>query len=321
MHAEIAFVAASFALCACTSSNDSGLDSSGAGGAETDATVPPEVPTVEDWILDACGFADPTVAYVDVSKRRDTFHAGVFSRIEGEFHDGLQPSFYGVTLEEGSCRHYEVQLGFCDPACTGGDICTADDQCTPYPASISAGTLRITGVGDPIDIQPEDWSAGTYVGPAGLPAELFDAADQIGAAWSGDAFPSLSLGAVGVATLDPNLTADGLEMTDGVDTEITWTPGPDPDACVQVVINGANARHGAPLDDFIWCEGPDSGTLTIPASMLDSFPYGQTPEVTEGYDWPHSELTRYTRHSADTEFGRVELVVRSTTYFQPSHLQ
>jgi hypothetical protein len=119
--------------------------------------------------------------------------------------------------------------------------------------------------------------------------------------------------------MDSELTESGYEMLDGTDAELSWTPGPDPEACVRLVLNGFNAVHGAPLGDVIVCEGTDTGTLVVPQTFVEEFPYGETPVVTEGYDWPHSELTRYTRNSVDTALGRAELVVRSSTYFQPSH--
>jgi hypothetical protein len=124
---------------------------------------------------------------------------------------------------------------------------------------------------------------------------------------------------MGVVPVDAELTADGLDMLSGQDLEIAWTTGADPDACVQVVLNGFNETHGAPLSDVIRCESADDGSIVVPSAMVDAFPTGETPEVTEGYDWPHSELTRYTRSTADTSGGSASLVVRSSAYFLLRH--
>ena len=131
--------------------------------------------------------------------------------------------------------------------------------------------------------------------------------------------PAAAIGAFGVEAMDTALTTDGFEMLDGQDAELTWTAGPDPAACVRLVINGFNDVHGAPLSDIIECETADTGSLIIPRSFVEEFPHGETPDVTEGYDWPHAELTRYTQNIVGTDGGQAKLVIRSTTYFQPSH--
>ena len=88
---------------------------------------------------------------------------------------------------------------------------------------------------------------------------------------------------------------------------------------MQVVLFGFNESHGAPLNTIIRCESADDGSVTIPQAMVDAFPTGATPEVTEGYDWPHSELTRYTRARTPVDPGDAVLLVHSTTYFRLRH--
>ena len=273
----------------------------------------------DDDALDACGFGVPAVASIDVSELRDGFHADAFARIAARVHDGPAPPFHGVTLEEGACRYLEAAYGSCDPPCAYDEFCTFEDQCAAYPGGISGGTLTIAGLGDPIEIEPEEWSPGEYVGPWGLPDDLFAHGDPISAALEGDEFPPVSLAATGVAPMDPAYTANGFTMTDGGDAPVNWTAGPEPGACVQVLLNGFNAAHGAPLSDIIWCEGPDTGSLAVPQAMVERFPHGETPEVTSGYDWPYSELTRYTRATRETGAGAAQLRVRSTSYFLLSH--
>jgi hypothetical protein len=263
--------------------------------------------------VDPCTFGEAPIAAIDVAEIAETY-----SQIEALVHDGADPSFHEVT-EEGSCRYFHLEPGFCDPACTGGEVCDVGNACVAYPALVSAGTLTVEGLGDPISIEPADWSPGTYVGPATLPADLFDAGDPVGARFAGDAFPAVSFAARGVASIDTALRDTGFEMRGGADAEVRWTPGPDPDACVSVVLNGSNRAHGAPLDDVIRCVGPDDGTLVVPQAMVERFPIGETPVLTEGYDWPQSELTRFTRDTLEASMGASSLVVRSTTYFRLRH--
>jgi hypothetical protein len=270
-------------------------------------------------VLDPCGFPAATAATIDVSERFDLFHAGAFAKVGAAVRQSPEPSLHEVVLEEGECRYLRAALGFCDPPCGGAEQCTTDGECRPYPLLVSGGTLTLTGLGDTIEIEPEDFSPGTYVGPGGLPADLFDAEDVVGARLTGGDFPATSLAARGVASIDAGLTGSGVELLGGQDAEISWTPGPDPEACVQVVLNGFNQTHGAPLSDLIRCEGADDGSLVVPQALVEEFPIGEQPEVTESYDWPHSELTRYTRSTRVTGQGPAALVVRSTTYFLIRH--
>jgi hypothetical protein len=274
---------------------------------------------VYDWTLDECGFTEPVAATIDIAELSDVFHGDVVAQIEAHLRGGPSPTFHEVFMEQGGCRYYKSAIGVCDPPCASGEACDIDGECVAYPESLSGGKLTITGLGEKIEIEPEDWSPGTYLGPAQLPGQPFEAGTEIGASLAGADFPELALGALGIETMDTELTHTGYELLDGQDAEITWAPGPDPAACVKLVINGLNEVHGAPLSDIIVCEGTDSGSLVVPQAFVEEFPYGETPIVTEGYDWPHSELTRYTRNSVVTEYGLAELVVRSSTYFQPSH--
>ncbi len=271
-----------------------------------------------------CGFADGVVATIDVGEHGDVVGAGGYAEVGAVLRDGPDPSFHVVTLEEGECRLYELAIGFCDPACSAGETCTATGDCVPYPASISGGTIAVSGLGghpDPIEMQPQDGSPGTYEGPFVLPADLFGPDDRIVAAVAGDVFDAISFETRGVARLETTLTDAGLQMRGGEDAEVAWTAGPAPGACVQMVLPFRNRSHGLPADAIVRCESPDDGSLTVPRSIVEAFPIGETPERTEGFDWPQSELTRYTRDMRETEHGPAALWVRSTLYFRFHHLK
>jgi hypothetical protein len=277
-------------------------------------------PDAGPLVLDACGAGAPPAAVIDVSERFDVFHAGVYGRIGARLYDAPDPAVHELVLDEGECRHYELAAPFCDPACAPGELCAVGDACAPVPAQLGGGRLTITGAagGDPIGVDPDDFDPGTYVGPGGL-TDLFDETTEVDAALAGGDFPALALRGRGVSAIDTALTASGFDLTTGAAAELTWTAGPDPDACVQVVLFGFNESHGAPLNTIIRCESADDGSLTIPQAMVDAFPTGDTPEVTEGYDWPHSELTRYTRARTTVDPGDAVLLVHSTTYFRLRH--
>jgi hypothetical protein len=289
------------------------------GGVESDLGA--EISSVDDLTGEGNDSTGRPSALIELSERTDLFHPAMFSRITAWVKDGPDPEFYAVTLESGSCRYLSLTFGVCSPSCGQTEVCAATNRCEPYPAFVSGGLLTVSGLGMSLEIAPEDWSPGTYNGPAGLPGKLFEAQDEIAVELAGEVFPTVNLKAHGVAAMDPELATTGLALNDGEDAVITWSPGSDPVAFVQVVLYGANFSHGAPLQEMIICEGPDSGSMTIPRALVKKFPYGETPQVTEGYDWPHSELSRLTRSEQMTSLGIARLIVRSTTYFLVSHSQ
>jgi hypothetical protein len=288
------------------------LSACGSGGSGA------EPATLSSEGLEECGFRDEAVARIDVSVRFDIYHPSEFGRVEALVRDGPLPSFHRVAHKSGDCRYWYLSQGFCDPACASGEICDAKDECVVLPFQLSAGTLSVDGLAEPIEVSAQEFGVGSYDGPGGLDETLFAAGDSITASFSGDEFPRVSLSAQGVDAMEHELTDTGFDLGTDSDVELSWAPS-DNEACVRVVLNSSNVSHGAPLDGFIECETSDTGSLTISQTLIERFPYGTTPEVTEGFDWPQSELTRYTASRVDTEYGPAELVVRSTTYFQVSH--
>jgi hypothetical protein len=262
---------------------------------------------------------EPAVARLDISEELDFFHAAQFSHLEGHVQDRAPIELYEVIEESGACRYLKPALSNCDPVCAPGEMCTPEQQCEHLPESLSAGQLSIQGLSERLEISPRAYDAGTYLGPVTLPPDLFEEGDAIGARFEGDDFPEVVLGARGVDAIGADLVDAGLEISDGANAEISWDAGADPEACVRVVLNGSNVTHGAPLRDVIWCESEDTGSLTVPQALVESFPKGETPELTEGFDWPLSQLVRFTRSRVATDQGTAELVVRSTTHFRLRH--
>lgn len=285
-----------------------------------DVTAPDGSVVLANSIPDPCGHEPPLVARIDVSERHDVFHPTAFARLEAAVRDGVPVVVHDVVLEEGGCRYYELAFGSCPSPCAGAELCDAADRCRAEPAGVAAGRLTVRGLrGAPVAVDAESWRPGIYTSPPGLPADLFDDSARVQAELAGDGFPAASLTTPGVAPMDRALTDTGYVMAEGADASFTWTAGPDPEACVQLVLLGRNVIHGAPLADIIVCEGLDTGELVVPRALVERFPAGDTPDVTEGFDWPHSQLTRYRRTSLQTDRGDAALIVRSTTYFKLSH--
>ncbi len=303
----------------------SGDDDSSVG--DDDSTISPLAP---------CEFPEPSAGRVLVTERyaHDPYgdwawvsavDAWIWPRPWAKNH-GIGV-FHWVEREEGSCRLLGLDPGGCGEPCGPGELCAASGECEPvWLEGADAGILTVSVPAGSFELQPD--GSGYLVGhyaETDLPADLFGSGDPVMASLSGDQFPPLvGLTARGVAPIDIDLAGVWLPLLDEQDTVITWTPGPDPSACVEVVINGHNAGHGLPLDAILHCVTQDSGSLAIPATLAQDFPTGEwlgefNGTCCEGLDCLPSELSRFTRHVIQADPGPVELVVRSTTYFGWSH--
>lgn len=238
--------------------------------------------------------------------------------------DGHDPQLYDLLLEEGRCRYFQLINGFCDPFCAWDEACNADSVCEPYPLSISSGTLSVEGLVIPLEIESvSEYLPGMYW-QTDLPADLFEAGAAVVAHSTGGEFPPLFLEAHGVERIESDIGHDGLTLEEGTTATISWTPGPDPDAQVELLINGPTSQtHGGPLTDIILCAGTDSGEFTIPALMVDEFL--QRTEMLDcvmqmGVTCPDSLLSRTSRVGAEMEFGLAMLEVKSSATFRINNL-
>ena len=206
-------------------------------------------------------------------------------------------------------------------------MCSAAGTCEQvWQDGAAAGTLTVTTLADDIELSAD--GSGYLVGhysEDGLPADMFAVGDPIGAGLSGDEFPPVAgLSARGVAPINTDMAGTWFVLQDGQDNEVTWSPGTDPDACIELVINGHNAAHGLPLDPILHCVSRDDGSLNIPQALVEAFTVGAwlgdfNDVSCLGMDCIPSEISRTTRHSVEAEPGPVELVVRSTTFFGWEH--
>jgi len=268
--------------------------------------------------LDPCVFPENPAASIKVLE--DYYDENEYSRVKASVMETPYPPFHDPVLEEGDCRHLEMNFGFCDPPCAPmTEVCIYTNECVPYPAGVSAGDLTVNGLDEPIFIECGEWCGGYYWGPWDLPPDLFGEGDPISASFTGDVFPAVDLNARGVAPMDHDLATSGLTLLDGQDNVVSWTPSSDPDACVELMINTSNIAHGLPYSDVLWCVTTDSGSLTIPQAIVESFPHGSTEVGCVTNDCPLSELTRFTHQSESLGQGPAELVVRHTTFYLYDH--
>ena len=223
------------------------------------------------------------------------------------------PARYVVDQEEGDCQLIVHFPGFCDPPCTWDEICTPAGNCERRPESIPGGTLTIDGLVVDIEIDPV-WQGSYATGDLG--EELFEPGNPVSARLSGSAFPMVQLGASGVETMDAHLlNGDWWILVDDQPAEISWTPGAEPDASVQLLVQGPGPCHRCPISAYISCVVPDSGSLSLSQPMVAAFLSEAGYCADAGMDCYVSEITRFSRDTTHVAQGQVELVVRSTKQF------
>ena len=227
--------------------------------------------------------------------------------------DGL-PDWHTDVASEGACRLRRHQLGNCT-GCEG--LCLAPDECRPYPTFLDGGELAFTGVRGSVDL--DYYEGAGYFLASQPPADVFDAGATVGVSAPGADFAAFTVETPGVAPLVANLPVDAygiLALPEASDATFTWTAGSGDDR-VRLTLSSQTQGHGLPATAMIVCEGPDSGSLTVPGALLAQFPATRTAAICVGVDCPASVLGRVSRGtSAD---GSVELLVESATEFWIDH--
>jgi hypothetical protein len=205
----------------------------------------------------------------------------------------------------GDCSFYRRTMAVkCDAPCDG--ICPEADECLPYPQSVSAGTIEVTGLAQELAFQRME---GYYLPVPDVTGDLFEAGAEITATAAGDAVQAFSVAATGVAPLEADRVT--LELEDDVDEIVTWTAA----ASGRIQLALRTGWHGAPYETQLLCETDDDGSLTIPGELITQMP----PFGGVGL-FPHpSTLSRFSRGVAETSVGPVELFATSQLYIDFTH--
>ncbi len=259
--------------------------------------------------LEPCGFSEPVAARVEV--RRTWFHDSFGGTVMAIVEDRPAPTEAQWLQTEGSCRYLKLN-GTCVPACDSGEFCAGTNVCVEYGERLDAGDLTITGLPEAVVI--EDWNNDGYYWLDGPPENLFDEETVVEATFAGDSFPAVTMTARGVADIDTWPAKDQIPMEQDHETVVSWTAGPDPEACVSLEIKGPSSSHGLPADHVIECSVPDTGELTIPVSLVNTFV--DAGGAMDGWCYV-VRLSRYTRGVADAEPGPAELWVGSQVWNDP----
>ena len=183
-----------------------------------------------------------------------------YTTILGRFLDGPTPPPVPLELdsEEGDCQLLVPSRPFCE-ACSPPSVCTADDECTPYPSPLTVGTLTLEGLGgETLVIEP---AANAYQ-TAALMNPPCEAGTPVMASTE-----SFELSATCIPELEVT-GPDPIPVMTGEPVSVTWV-APEADAGSRIVIVLDVAHHGGKTGE-VRCDVPDTGSFEIPASLVSA---------------------------------------------------
>lgn len=225
----------------------------------------------------------------------------------GKVYDAPIPA--SVTWVDGAsaagCVLRTPKIPFCDPECTGDDICAGDGVCQPRANAVNVGEVRVKNVSTAdgsLDFALTQVAL-TYQVPGSVKIAYppFSELETVRLEAAGGAGAAFSLEAPALAPM--TLTGDTPKLDRGQPFTVSWVPPSDPSrSVVQVLLN--ISHHGG-TSGKIDCEVPDTGSLTIPADLI-------TGLVDVGVSgWPTVKLTRHASGTTETQWGVVSLAVES----------
>jgi hypothetical protein len=227
-----------------------------------------------------------------------------YAYVDGAVSDRPPIDFQVEAERSGLCRLLTYTPSSCDPGCGPLEVCL-ESTCVPYPERLGAGALTLTTEGTPTEIQPDALHGYLYELDGQVTGEISVSA-------AGDEVPGFEI--TSCAVLPPQPIGDWsnqlTERADGEDVLLEWS-NPDPAARLYLRMTTGVATHGGIAHAEIECEGPDTGSLTLPGSFLDTL-------YEEG--WSCGEcgsnlLVRYRAGEAQAGPHPVHLSVEASAWF------
>jgi hypothetical protein len=227
-----------------------------------------------------------------------------YPHLDGAVSDRPPLDFQVEAERIGQCRLLTYTPSSCDPVCGPSEVCL-QGTCEPYPQRLAAGALTLTTEGSSVDIQPDALDGYLHE----LEGQI---TGQVTATLAGDEVPAFEVTSCAVQELQPvgDWSVLLTDRADGEDVVLEWSD-PDPAARLYLRMTTGVATHGGIAHAEVECEGPDTGSLTLPGSFLDTL-------YEEG--WSCGEcgtnlLVRYRSGSAQAGEHSVHLSVQTSAWF------
>lgn len=297
------------ALCGCSSKDDSTPTQTSTSQGGNSGTNGPTAGTAgidADAGTDPGGSVDATTPLVGsfaVTLVAATSTNNAFTSVLGRVYDAAVPDDIEMQLaaEIGDCSLWTPRIPFCDPACGGTEVCVADDECVPYPTSQDVGTITVTGLGDPFEMDP---IVGAYQPPGSVAIDYPPSPPGTAVVLSatGGVYAPFTVQSTSIEPLEL-LGPEQIDLDPELPLTLTWTPPEDP-AVTQVRVRMDISHHGG-FKGEILCSTEDDGSLEIDAELL-------TLLVDLGVaGFPSITVTRAAEGATQIAPGRVMLTVSS----------
>lgn len=230
----------------------------------------------------------------------------------GRVYDGPQPARtrWVSVDEQAGCELFAPEIPFCDPECSGGAVCNADDTCQAPPTPLDLGTVTLEGLatesGDAVSMSPLPPSNSYQpTASAGLVYPPFAPGDEVTLHVAGnrsEGVPGFSIAGQGVSQLE--LANDGnLRFAPDENSLITWEP-PDDDDVSHVELIFDISHHGGQKGE-LRCDVEDTGQFEVPAALVT----GLIELGVAGF--PEVRIIRKTVERAEETVGNVSLTIES----------
>lgn len=257
------------------------------------------VPTPDDTAPDTWGLDDLTgsCAYADHLGRFELAHWDDpdegFATVTGGVLDGVIPiTVLEQAASDGGCTLWQKHNPFCELPCEPDEACNHDGECVPYPAAQDVGPVVVGGLTTPLTLTPDDF--GNYWDTTvGYP--LYEPGARITVVAEG-LFELRGMGVERIEVPEPTWL-----LIPGEDMPVAWTPASS-EGRIEITFN--IDQHGTSPLTMI-CELPDTGTGSIPGSLLDLM----VDNGVSGY--PSSWIRRRTADAAAIPGGCADLLVYS----------
>jgi hypothetical protein len=222
--------------------------------------------------------------------------------VSGAVFDGPTPAniAWDLSKTSGGCQLFKARAPFCDPGCTGTEVCVDGGRCLRQPVSQDLGTVSVSGLGSsPIVL---DGIANIYDLPIDTNLTFPPAAEGADITLSVSAGPYGPF-AITSQAVAPLAAPSAFTMERGKAMQVTWTaPGQPALAHMRVYVD--ISHHGG-TKGKIECDVPDNGSLSIDATLVN----GLLDMGVAGF--PKTELHRFVRGTAAVSKGIVKLEVDS----------
>lgn len=219
--------------------------------------------------------------------------------LAGYFGDGPDLEVRTESDRSGACRLMTFTPSFCDPQCTGFDVCV-DSQCESWPPRLNKGTIEWTWPGGQMSVQPDNTD---YYSANGQ----FSQHGEVSLGVDGDTLRVQSMDNL----VQVGDWADAITNRSG-DAVLRWS-NPVAGARVRLDMTDCVGSHGAIAAAEIECEGPDTGELIVPGAFLDTLDAG---------DWSRGEcgshqIIRYNTDSPNGSGFRFEAQSLGSFFYRP----